>query len=83
MNDYIEVDYITLDDGKKYIVTDKITIGNDTYLYLNNEKDYSDFCIKKIIPDNDEELGGIESKDEFDKALNAFLDKNKNILKEE
>lgn len=83
MDNFTEIDTLTLNNGKSYIVTDQIVIENDTYLFLNNENDYSDFCIKKLIPNNNEELQGIETKDEFNRVLNAFLEKNKDLLKEE
>lgn len=83
MDNFTEIDTLTLNNGKSYIVTDQIVIENDTYLFLNNENDYSDFCIKKLIPNNNEELQGIETKEEFNKVLNAFLEKNKDLLKEE
>ncbi len=83
MDNFTEIDTLTLNNGKSYIVTDQIVIENDTYLFLNNENDYSDFCIKKLIPNNNEELQGIETKEEFNRVLNAFLEKNKDLLKEE
>lgn len=75
-----EVKVIELDDGT-YVVDDEITINNTKYVYLTNEADVMDFYIQKIIlKDNEEYLEGIDSDEEFDMAMQAFLNKHKQEL---
>ena len=75
-----EVKVIELDDGT-YVVDDEITINNTKYVYLTNEADVMDFNIQKIIlKDNEEYLEGIDSDEEFDMAMQAFLNKHKQEL---
>ena len=77
-----EVKVIELDDGT-YIVDDEITINNTKYVYLTNEQDIMDFYIQKVIlKDNEEYLVSIDSDEEFDMAMQAFLNKHKQELKD-
>lgn len=74
------VDVITLEDGQSYMVADEILIDNVKYVYLANEDDISKFCIRKVNVINDDEyLVGLSSKEEFQKALQEFINKQKNI----
>ena len=78
MDEFVKT--IDLEDGS-YIVADEITIDNTIYVYLNNEKDLMDFCIRKVtIDDNQEYLIGLDNKSEFDKALQVFVNKHKQEL---
>lgn len=75
-----EVKVIELDNGT-YVVDDEITINNTKYVYLTNEADVMDFYIQKVIlKDNEEYLEGIDSDEEFDMAMQAFLNKHKQEL---
>ena len=72
-----EVNIITLDDGKDYMVTDELVINNVKYLLLTNEDDVADFCIRKINNiNNSEYLVGLNNKDEVLNALKEFAKKN-------
>lgn len=74
-----EVEVITLEDGKDYMVTDEFEINKVRYVYLTNEEDIADICIRKInIINNEEYLVGLDSEEEFKKALQEFLNRNKN-----
>ena len=46
MNENIEV--VTLEDSKDYMVTAELEINNIKYLFLTNEDDVADFCLRKI-----------------------------------
>ena len=48
--------YDTLEDGKQYAIIDEITENNNTYVYLSNISDETDFCIRKV---KDEPKGAI------------------------
>lgn len=68
----MEKETIFLEDGIEYLITDKI----DNYIYLNNINDIEDFCIKKIIiKDNEEYIVGLDTDEEFFKALAIFQKK--------
>lgn len=72
-----EVNIITLDDSKDYMVTDELVINNVKYLLLTNEDDVADFCIRKINNiNNSEYLVGLNNKDEVLNVLKEFAKKN-------
>ena len=43
-----ELEIITLDDGRDYIITDEFLIDGVKYVYLTLEGDIGTFCIRKI-----------------------------------
>lgn len=77
MNENIEV--VTLEDGKDYMVTAELDINNIKYLFLTNEDDVADFCLRKINTiNNNEYLVGLNDKEEVIKVLQEFTNKFKN-----
>ncbi len=77
MNENIEV--VTLEDGKDYMVTAELDINNIKYLFLTNEDDVADFCLRKINTiNNNEYLVGLNDKEEVIKILQEFTNKFKN-----
>ncbi len=77
MNENIEV--VTLEDGKDYMVTAELEINNIKYLFLTNEDDVADFCLRKINTiNNNEYLVGLNDKEEVIKILQEFTNKFKN-----
>ena len=77
MNENIEV--VTLEDGKDYMVTAELEINNIKYLFLTNEDDVADFCLRKINTiNNNEYLVGLIDKEEVIKVLQVFANKFKN-----
>lgn len=73
------VEIITLEDGKDYIVTAELTINNIKYIYLTNEEDVADFCIRKINNINKSEyLVGLNNEEEVTMALKEFAKTFKN-----
>ena len=69
----MEFNSIILEDNIRYLIIKEIENDGNKYIYLTNENDPEDFCIRKtIIKNNDEFLIGLSSKDEFDKALLLF-----------
>lgn len=65
-------------EGKEFIEVDSITIDSTTYLFLSNKENINDFCIRKVIyVDNEEYLDGLETEEEFNKAMAEFANKNK------
>ena len=77
-----EIEVITLEDGLDYEVIDEIIENGTKYIYLSNEENEKDFCIRKeIIEEGQEFIVGLDSKTEFDKALLYFTKKHKDYLK--
>lgn len=71
-----ELDTIKLEDGLIYVIVETIEIDNNKYVYLTNIEDEKDFCIRKIIIENNEEiLIGLDSEEEFNKALSYLQEK--------
>lgn len=76
-----EVKVIDLEKGT-FVITDEILINGIKYVYLTNENDVMDFCIRKVkIENNEEYLVKLGSDQEFDTAIQAFLNKHQDELK--
>lgn len=77
-----EVKVIDLENGT-FVITDEILINGIKYVYLTNENDVMDFCIRKVkIENNEEYLVKLESDQEFDIAIQEFLNKHQDELKD-
>lgn len=75
-----EVKIIDLEDGN-YIISDEIILNNTKYIYLTKENDMMDFCIRKIVMENGEEfIDALDTEEEFDRAMQVFLQKHKQDL---
>lgn len=73
----MEMKCIKLEDGLEYMVLDEIDSETNTYVYLSNIEDPEDFCIRKVENDKNEGLlVGLDSNEEFDKALLLYSEKN-------
>lgn len=71
-----ELDAVKL-EGREFVIVDEIIINNIKYVHLANADDAEDFCIRKIeIRDNEEILTPLDSDEEFDLALEEFIQKN-------
>lgn len=76
MTEHINV--ITLEDGIEYAIIEEITYDNKKYVYLANTDDYEDFCIRKVIvAEKDNVLVGLDDDAEFDLALMLFAKNHK------
>ena len=72
-----EVNVITL-NNIDYIIIDEITIEGVTYIYLVNENDDNDFLIQKLkLKDGQNYLTNLANREEYNLALIAFENKNK------
>ena len=77
-----EVKVIDLENGT-FVITDEILINGIKYVYLTNENDVMDFCIRKVKSENNEEyLVKLDSDQEFDTAIQEFLNKHRDELKD-
>lgn len=75
------MEVVTLEDNQEYIVLDKIVINNIKYIYLvlSTDESKKNVCIRKIV-DQGANLAGLDSQEEYQKALQAFTSKYKNII---
>ena len=73
-----EIEVVTLENGLDYMVIDEIPNGSVTYVYLANVDDEKDTCIRKVTEvDGEDIINGLDSEDEFNKALLLFTKKHK------
>ncbi len=81
----IDVNVMTLENGKDYIITDTIiNDNNNKYLFLVGKLDNNDIVIRKVITKNDGEyLVKLDSEDEFEEIMTLFGDKHKGEKNEE
>lgn len=68
-------------DDKEYFIIDEIVEGDKRLVYLSNTLDPKDFLIRKVSKEDDKEvLIGLDSKEEFDRALEVFLNRHKDEI---
>ncbi len=71
----MEVNVIEI-DNKNYYILETLEIDNNKYFILANENDKKDFCVRKVIKENNQEfLVKLENAEELDKVLLHFCDK--------
>ena len=81
MKDSKEYEYLTLEDGKEYLIIDEIEIDGINYVYLSNGEDNENFRVRKNKKvGNIEMLVGLDSDQEFDKAMLYFVKNHKDDL---
>lgn len=74
-----EITTVVLENGLEYLIIDEIQDNNNNYVYLTNVNDEEDFCIRKYIIENDNEIYvGLDNDAEFDQALQLYAKKNSN-----
>lgn len=70
---------ITLGDNIEYTEIDRVNFNKNTYSILSDLDNPSNFCIKKLILENNYEyVVGIDTREEFDNVLKVFTDKYTN-----
>lgn len=79
----MEVNVITLENEKDYIIIDTIEYNNNKYLFLSNKEDENDMCVRKVILKDKEYLIKLESENELEEVLNVFTTKYKGDNNEE
>jgi len=68
----IEVSVVEI-DGTEYSELMQLQLDGNTYVYLSDLDNPDNFIIHKLVIEDDEEyLIGLDSKEEFDKALLHF-----------
>ena len=78
MDDYVEVEFIKLENGLEYAIVDELVIDGNMYLYMVNEE-RKDVEIRK--QDENDYLIKIDKK-EYDKVMLEFMKKHRNDFRE-
>ena len=72
----MNLDFVTLEDGINYLIFEQIDYNNIKYLYLVNENDKDDFCIRKVIIEDEKQyLTAIADENELNMAIKLFAKK--------
>ncbi|MBQ8902141.1 MAG: DUF1292 domain-containing protein [Bacilli bacterium] len=79
----MEVNVVTLENNKDYIIIDTIEFNDNKYLFLSNKDDENDMCVRKIITKDREYLTKLDNKNELEEVLNIFATKYKGEKNEE
>lgn len=75
----MELEFVTLENNKKYCIIKEIMHNNIKYLYLTNIEDINDFTIRKEIND---EFIGLDDEEEFNQIVDIFINEITNKEKE-
>lgn len=68
-----EINTVVLEDNIRYAILKEIEKDGNTYVYLVNVEDAEDFCIRKVVIENDNKfLVGLDSDEEFELVLLNF-----------
>lgn len=68
----MDLDFVILENGKKYCIINEIIYNNVKYIYFTNIEDIDDFTIRKEI---NNEFVGLDNEEEFDKVVDIFIKK--------
>lgn len=69
----IEVNVVTLEDGKDYIIISALENDLGKYLFLSEEGNEKNFVIRKIVEEEGQEyLTKLSNKDEYDQVMLDF-----------
>lgn len=67
----VELEVITLENGIEYAIAKEI----NNYVLLVNPENPKDFCIRKnVVKDGKEFIESLDSDEEFDTAMDLFVD---------
>ena len=70
-----EVEIYTIDD-KEYMLLDKVTKNEDTYLYLSNVVEGNDYIIRKLDRNDQETMIPLDDENEVKKAILLLTNKS-------
>lgn len=69
-----DVEIYTIDD-KEYMLLNKITKNEETYLYFSNVHEGNDFIIRKLDKEDNEYMIPLNDEDEVKKAILLLTNK--------
>ncbi|MBE6156189.1 MAG: hypothetical protein E7161_00370 [Firmicutes bacterium] len=71
--DQVEVNCVTLENGREYIIVDAIINDNGKYLVLASETNQFDHCVRKVIVEEGKEyITKLDTEEEFDEVMKDF-----------
>lgn len=78
LEDKIEMNVITLENGIDYLIIDTIINSENKYIFLAQENNDLEMCIRKVIKkeDNEEYLVKLDNDDEFEEVMTLFNEKH-------
>ncbi len=83
MNDNITINVVTLDDQKEYLILDKISHNQDTFVFLASKEDEENILVRKrVVSDQDVFLEELSNFEELQLAFSLFFKKHPELLKE-
>ena len=69
----INLNFVTLENGNNYMIVQEKIYNNLKYLYLVNENNSNDFCIRKIIvEDGVQKISTLDNDEEFYSLIKLF-----------
>jgi len=87
MEKKIEVNIITIENGKEYLIIDAIVNDKGKYLVLVNENNKLDMCVRKVlVKEGKEFITKLDTEEELDEVINEFYkrhNKGKENINEE
>ena len=73
-----DLDILTLENNKDYIVIDTLVNEDNKYLFLVNKEDDNDIVIRKVIKKEDGEyVIKLDNEDEFEEVMYLFKEKQR------
>ncbi len=73
-----EVEIYTIDD-QEYMLLDKITKNNDTYLYFSSITEGNNYIIRKLDKNDSNIMIPLDSEEEVKKAILLLTNKNLDV----
>lgn len=74
----IDMNVVTLEDNKEYMIIGAEEVDNNKYLILTNEEEPEKLVVRKIITENNEDfLVKLDTKDEYDKVIYNYYEEYK------
>jgi hypothetical protein len=68
-----EYSVVTLENGIEYTEIYRLTNDDNKYVFLSNLDNPTDFCIRKLIKqDNEDYIVKLDSREEFNKVFRQF-----------
>lgn len=74
----IDMNVVTLEDNKEYMIIGAEEVDNKKYLILTNEEEPEKIVVRRIITENNEDfLVKLDTKDEYDKVIYNYYEEYK------
>lgn len=74
----MDLNYITLENNKEYILLDEFLYNNSKYVVLVNSVDNEDYVLRQVIAN---ELVGLENEEQFKEVFMYYFSMKKDLYK--